>query len=85
MPGGLGLVECRVLFLITQDVQRTASAGTANHRRARCPERSCLGGVVFSVSDLRLKRSQFDSGLYYSWQQLWTGCVHLLALSLIHI
>jgi len=38
-----------------------------------------LGGVVVSVSDLRLKRSLFDSGLYHSGQQLWAGCVHLLA------
>jgi len=35
-----------------------------------------LGGVVVSVSDLRLNRSRCDSGLYQSGQQL---CVHLLA------
>jgi len=29
-----------------------------------------LGGVVVSVSDLRLKRSRFDSSLYHSGQQL---------------
>ena len=40
-----------------------------------CLLRSCtlLGSVVVSVSDLRLKRSRFDSGHYQSGQQLWAS------------
>ena len=35
------------------------------------------GGVVVIVSDLRLRRSRFDSVIYHSGQQLWASSAKL--------
>jgi len=71
------LVVSLLLDLII--LPQTSSRLTKGHTIYTPPSFRWLGGVVVSVSDSRLKRSRFDSGLYHSGQQIWAGCVHLLA------